>query len=114
MRTLVGFSEHVGRAGAWGKFSAPKVSRGRTVFPLGQRNQVRLGIRFDYDSTVTRDGVLYHKFQVQPNAGDVSSSIMDWRQKNGGTHAVMAVMYVRDGAPPAEVAATIERTMRSI
>lgn len=44
-------------------------------------------------------------FQIQPNAGKVPSTIREWREKNGGTHAVMGVMYVKKGGSVDDVAA---------
>ena len=34
-------------------------------------------------------------FAQQANAGKVPSSIKQWRESNGGTHAVMATGYVK-------------------
>jgi hypothetical protein len=62
---------------------------------------LRYGVRWDYDGEITKDdGNLYHKFQLQPNAGKIPSSVKQWRENNGGTHAVMAVMYIPMGMQP--------------
>ncbi|CAK3787534.1 Hypothetical predicted protein [Lecanosticta acicola] len=56
----------------------------------------QMGVRYDYDGEVKKDGVDCHKYNLQPNAGDdIPSSIKRWRKDNGGTHEVMAVVYVK-------------------
>ena len=43
-----------------------------------------------------KDEVDCHKSNLQPNAGeDIPSAIKSWRQDNGGTHKVMATVYVK-------------------
>ncbi|KAK9581697.1 hypothetical protein V6Z93_008900 [Aspergillus fumigatus] len=55
----------------------------------------------DYDGIVTKDdGKEYHKYQLQPNAGKIPSTIKEWRDNNGGTHAVIATMYIEKGSEP--------------
>ncbi|EEH10505.1 conserved hypothetical protein [Histoplasma capsulatum G186AR] len=84
---------------SWKKFTNPTAGRGRTVFPKAQAAQERLGVRWDYDGEVTKEDGTYHKFQMQPNAGKVPSSIKRWREGHGGTHAVMATALVKkDGS----------------
>ncbi|KAJ5981940.1 hypothetical protein N7451_012040 [Penicillium sp. IBT 35674x] len=84
---------------AWQKFTNPSAGRGKTAFPKAQAEKERIGVRFDYDGEVTKADTVYHKFQMQPNAGKVPSSIKRWRDSNGGTHAVMAVALVKkDGS----------------
>lgn len=84
---------------AWKKFTNPSVSRGKTTFPKTQAEQESVGVRWDYDGEVTKADVVYHKFQMQPNAGKVPSSIKTWREGHGGTHAVMATALVKkDGS----------------
>lgn len=73
------------------------MSRGKTAFPKAPKDLENLGIRWDFDGEVTQNGQVYNKFQVQPNAGKVPSSIREWRDKNGGTHAVMGSMLVKKG-----------------
>lgn len=84
---------------AWQKFSNPTAGRGKTVFPKKDSEQEQLGVRWDYDGEITsEEGTIYHKFQLQPNAGNVPSTIKRWREANGGTHAVMAdVLVKKDG-----------------
>jgi len=82
-------------AAAAKKLTNVSVSRGKTAWPKAPKDLENLGIRFDYDGEVVRDGVTYNKFQVQPNSGKIPSTVRDWRDKNGGTHAVMGVMYVK-------------------
>lgn len=77
------------------KFTNVSVNRGKTAYPKSPKDLENLGVRWDFDGEVIQEGVVYNKFQVQPNAGDVPSSIRAWRDKNGGTHAVMGNMYVK-------------------
>lgn len=79
----------------WTKFSNPSAGRGKTVFPTGSKDQENLGVRWDYDGETNIGGDTYHKFQMQPNAGKIPAGIKDWRERNGGTHAVMASAYVK-------------------
>lgn len=81
---------------AWKKLTKPSVRQGQTAFPKKPTDQERLGVRFDYDGEITIDNTVYHKYQMQPNAGDgIPSTIKQWREANGGTHAVMADVYVK-------------------
>lgn len=77
------------------KFTNVSVNRGKTAFPKTPKDLENLGIRFDYDGETQRDGITLNKFQVQPNSGKVPSSVKEWREKNGGTHAVMGTLYVK-------------------
>jgi hypothetical protein len=80
----------------WQKLSSPTASRGKTAFPKKPADQQRLGVRFDYDGVIEKDGTEYHKYQMQANAGDdIPSSIKNWRNANGGTHAIMSDVYVK-------------------
>jgi hypothetical protein len=97
------------------KFTNVSVNRGKTVYPKAPKDLENLGIRWDYDGEVEDNGTLYNKFQVQPNAGKVPSTIREWREKNGGTHAVMGVMYVKKGGSVDDVAGgwdTFEREFK--
>jgi hypothetical protein len=85
------------------KFTNVSVNRGKTTYPKKPKDLENLGIRWDYDGEVEDNGILYNKFQVQPNAGKVPSTIREWREKNGGTHAVMGVMYVKKGGSSEDV-----------
>lgn len=69
---------------AWKKLANPTVSRGTTAFPRSRKEQEALGVRLDYDGEVTKNNIQYHKYQIQPNAGKVLTSIEQWRKKNGG------------------------------
>lgn len=83
------------------KFFNPTAGRGKTVWPKTQADLLRYGVRWDYDGIVKKeDDKEYHKFQLQPNAGKVPSTIKEWRDNNGGTHAVMATMYIVTGTTP--------------
>lgn len=79
----------------------PTVNRGKTVWPKTQADLLKYGIRWDYDGVVKKDdGKEYHKYQLQPNAGKIPSLIKQWRDKNGGTHAVMTTLYIPSGLEP--------------
>ncbi|KAM5467981.1 hypothetical protein MauCBS54593_005263 [Microsporum audouinii] len=80
---------------AWKKFTNPTAGLGKTTYPKGPAEQERLGVRWDYDGEITKADTVYHKFQMQPNAGKVPSSIQQWREANGGTHSVMATAFVK-------------------
>ena len=90
-------------ANAAKKFTNVSVNRGKTAYPKKPKDLENLGIRWDYDGEVEAHGTLYNKFQIQPNAGKVPSTIRQWREKNGGTHAVMGVMYVKKGGSSEDV-----------
>lgn len=97
------------------KFTHPKVSRGKTAFPSGQQLQKQLGVRYDYDGEVKKDGVDCHKYNVQPNAGeDIPSSIKRWREDNGGTHKVMATVYVKKDGTKDDVEKALEEAHKSV
>jgi hypothetical protein len=85
------------------KFTSVLVNLGKTAFPKAPKYLENLGIRWDFDGEVTQVGQVYNKFQIQPNAGKISSSIKDWRKKNGRTHAVMGTMYVKKGGSKGNV-----------
>jgi hypothetical protein len=86
----------------WQEFT---VARGRTAIPSAKKDQQNLGLRADYDNDfIAPDGVKYHKYQIQPNSGDdIPASIKEWRNKNGGTHAVMGDLYVKAGGSKEDV-----------
>jgi len=81
------------------KFTNCSVGRGLTAYPKTSKELENLGLRWDFDGEVQLDGKTFNKFQIQPNAGKVPSSIRQWREANGGTHAVMGSMYVEKGGP---------------
>lgn len=85
------------------KLTSVSVSRGKTAWPKADPDLTNLGIRFDFDGEITQNGVVYNKFQVQPNAGKVPSSVRQWRDSNGGTHAVMGSMLVKKGGTKDDV-----------
>jgi len=99
---------------AWKKLANPTVGRGKTAFPRSQKEQETLGVRLDYDGEVTQDGIQYHKYQIQPNAGKVPTSIEQWRKKNGGTHAVMGSIFVKKDGTKEEVDAGVTEGLDSI
>ncbi|OOF98688.1 hypothetical protein ASPCADRAFT_204463 [Aspergillus carbonarius ITEM 5010] len=101
---------------AWKKFTNPTAGPGKTAFPKGQAEQERLGVRWDYDGEVTDDDadVVYHKFQMQPNAGKVPSTIKRWRENHGGTHAVMATALVKKDGSKEDVEEGLKEAAASV
>lgn len=94
------------------KFLNVKVNRGRTAFPSTSKEKQNLGIRFDFDGEETaEDGSVYNLFQVQPNAGDVPSAVKKWRDKNGGSHAVMGVVKVKKDGTDEDVKEGVDNFM---
>jgi hypothetical protein len=92
-----------GGSDAWKKLGKPTVGRGKTQWPKKTSEQESQGVRFDYDGETTEGGQKYHKWQVQPNAGKIPSSWKEWRDRNGGTHAVIGTVKVKDNASKQEV-----------
>ncbi|KAF7506026.1 hypothetical protein GJ744_012273 [Endocarpon pusillum] len=80
------------------KLTRVSVGRYKTAIPKAPKDLEKYGLRADYDGKIPApDGTMYHKFQVQPNAGDkIPKTIKAWREKNGGTHAVLGTFYVKD------------------
>lgn len=96
-------------ASGWKKLTNPTVGRGQTAFPKKPADQQRLGIRFEYDGEITVDGIECHKYQMQPNAGDdIPSTVKAWRNANGGTHAVMADVFIPKDGTKEDVAEAIK------
>jgi len=96
------------KGNTWQKFANPTAARGKAAYPKTPAEQEKFGVRFDYDTIVTRnDGTVCHMFKMQPNAGKIPSSIKAWRDKNG-TDAVMANVYVKKGATMEEVKAALD------
>ncbi len=98
----------------WKKFTEVSVGRGKTVYPKSSADQERVGVRWDFDGEVTKADVVYNKFQMQPNAGKVPSSIKQWRDQNGGTHAVMADVLVKKGGTQDDVKTALEEAAKSV
>ena len=98
----------------WKKFTNPSAGRGKTAFPKGQAEQESVGIRWDYDGEVTKADGVFHKFQMQPNAGKVPSSIKRWREANGGTHAVMASVLVKKDGTKDDVEQGLKEAAESV
>ncbi|KAI9672561.1 MAG: hypothetical protein M1817_003327 [Caeruleum heppii] len=88
------------RPGDLRKFFRVTVGRGQTVWPKSPKDQLRYGLRLDYDGVVTRNGKEYNKFQVQPNAGKIPSPIKEWRESHGGTHAVFGTVFIEKDVDP--------------
>jgi hypothetical protein len=98
----------------WKKFTEVSVARGKTVFPKSSADQERVGVRWDYDGQISRLDGVYNKFQMQPNAGKIPSSIKQWREANGGTHSVMASAYVKQGGSKDDVKKGLEEAAKSV
>lgn len=81
---------------------------GKTQWPKSQSDLENQGVRFDYDGTIDDNGQVYHKYQVQPNAGKIPSSWREWRDKNGGTHAVIGSVKIKEGATKDEVESSLK------
>jgi hypothetical protein len=114
MKALKTVAKTLGDSGAWKKLANPTVSRGKTAWPKGSADLENIGIRFDYDDEVTQDGTVFHKYQCQPNAGKISASLKDWREKNGGTHAVITTVLIRKDATKSEVLQAVEEAMENV
>lgn len=99
---------------SWQKFTNPSAGRGKTAFPKGQAEQERVGVRWDYDGEVSKSDGVYHKFQMQPNAGKVPSPIKKWRDANGGTHATMASALVKQDGTKADVEKGLDEAAKSV
>ena len=98
----------------WEKFTKEGAS-GRTVWPLNKADQEKFGFRFDYSRMLMENGVSYFLFKLQPNAGSkIPAALKAWREKNGGTHAVIKDIKIREGAPKEEVEAVITEAVESI
>ncbi|KAI4249586.1 MAG: hypothetical protein LQ352_005569 [Teloschistes flavicans] len=79
----------------WKKFVRVSVNPGNTVWPKAPAELEAVGVRWDYVCEVARADGVYHKFKIQANKGKIPQTIQEWAQKNGGTHAVMAEMFVK-------------------
>lgn len=99
---------------SWKKFASPSAARGGTVWPKDPGDQERAGVRWDYDGEVQQPDGPYHKFQMQPNAGKIPSSIARWRNANGGTHAVLATAYVKKDGTKEDVTEGLTEANKSV
>ncbi|KAI4269405.1 MAG: hypothetical protein L6R38_007476 [Xanthoria sp. 2 TBL-2021] len=100
-------SQKIGEKNAWKKFTDPTVSIGRTAFPKDPKRQQSLGVRFDLSHKEQRADGVYNTFQMQPNDGKIDFFLKNWRDSNGGTHATMATVTVKEGGTKDEVLAAI-------
>jgi len=115
-RFLQKVSDAVVTSNGWKKLARPTVGRGLTAYPKDTAQQQRLGVRYDYDGEITgADGTVYNKFQMQPNAGsDIPSTVKNWRDANGGTHAVMANVLVKKDGTKEDVEAALAEAHKGI
>jgi hypothetical protein len=114
MKALKSVGRALGDSGAWKKLANPTVGRGKTAWPKGSAELESIGVRFDYDNEVTQNGVVYNKFQCQPNAGKIPASLKDWRERHGGTHAVITTVLIKKGATKSEVVQAVEEALNRI
>ncbi|KZT05315.1 uncharacterized protein LAESUDRAFT_760480 [Laetiporus sulphureus 93-53] len=99
----------------WKKFTNLTVGWGKTVFPQYGPEQEQLSVRWDYDGeTVDSDDTVYHKFQLQPNTGKVPTTIKRWREANGGTHTVMADVYVKKDGTKEDVEESLKAAIEKV
>lgn len=93
----------------WMKLVDMTVGRSLTAYLREAKMQLKLGVRFDFDKTITHeDGTEYNMFKLQANARKIPSTIQAWRDKNGGTHAVIATVLIKKNGTTDDVKAAIE------
>ena len=94
----------------------PTVGRGLTAWLKKPDEQKWYGVHYNYNGVIDINGVEYHKFQMQPNAGDdILSTIKNWRSStDGGTHAIMADVYVPRNADKEAVQEALEKANKGI
>ncbi|KAG8871616.1 hypothetical protein FRB97_008444 [Tulasnella sp. 331] len=97
-RFLAGVTEAVVSGHGWKKF------------------QEKHGVRYDYDGEQEIDGTVYHKFQMQANAGNkIPSIVKNWRSKaDRGTHDVMADVFVPKGGDKGDVEASLNEAHKGV
>lgn len=97
--------------GGYKKLVAPTVRLHDTAFPKTQPELEKLGVRFGFAGTVTKDdGKKYHRYDVQVNAGNkIPTSWKRWRENHPkGTHDVVATVEVADGGCKDDVQAALD------
>ncbi|KAI1908613.1 hypothetical protein LOZ12_004492 [Ophidiomyces ophidiicola] len=95
--------------GGYKKLLRPTVSLHHTAYPKTAQDQEKLGVRFDFAGTEEEAGKKFHRFQVQVNAGNkIPKSWKVWREKNGGTHAIIATIKVPDEGTKEDVKAALD------
>ena len=82
------------------KFFAPKVGRGKTIWPLTDKQLLRYGFWWDFDGVFTKEEGDFFKYQLQLNAGKIPSTLALWRKTIGGTHATLTSMYIPVATEP--------------
>ena len=115
-RFLTRVTEAVVSGYGWKKFVNPTVSRGLTAWPRDSGEQEKHGVHYDYDGEQEIDGTVYHKFQMQANAGNkIPSTIKNWRSKaDRGTHDVMADVFVPKGGDKNDVEAALIKAHKGV
>lgn len=110
-----GFVAYILEDNRWKKLAVCTVKRGKTALPLVEKDLKNYGVRLDYDGFITKDGIQYHKCQIQPNAGDdIPFPIKNWMSKNGNTHSVITNVFVKTGGTREDVQASLEAAINSI
>lgn len=56
----------------------------------------------------------YHKYQCKPNAGRIPSSVREWREANGGTHAVMASILIKKDGTKEDVQTAVDEAVKTV
>jgi hypothetical protein len=115
-RFLSGVTNAIMEGHGWKKLLEPTVTRGLTAWPKQSSDQEKHGVRYDYDGEIEIGGVVHHKFQMQPNAGDkIPSTIKNWRSKaKDGTHDVMADVYVPKSGDKDDVRAALDKAHKDV
>ncbi|EJT97071.1 hypothetical protein DACRYDRAFT_25209 [Dacryopinax primogenitus] len=115
-RFLTAVTEAIVGGLGWKKFINPTVTRGSTAWPRDSGEQEKHGVRYDYDGEQEIDGTVYHKFQMQANAGNkIPSTIKKWRSKaDRGTHVVMADVFVPRGGGKDDVEAALKKAHEGV
>ncbi|KAI1975377.1 hypothetical protein LOZ53_003930 [Ophidiomyces ophidiicola] len=91
----------------WKKFVNPTVRCGQTIYPP-RINQEEVGIQYDYNGEIMKESVVYHKYNIQPNAGKIKTAFKNWRDTNGDTHATMTSILVKKDGTKDDVKAAVE------
>lgn len=108
------FAKFAASASKATKLTSLTVHRGLTALPTKSIDEQSYGLRADFDGEMVCNGVKYNKFEIQPNAGSkIPSAVEQWRDKNGGTHAKIGSIYVKDGGTQEDVKHAFEEFLRA-
>lgn len=102
----------------WKKLSSPTIARGATAVPRSPTAVARIGLCLDYDNYIEKgeDKVKWHCFKLQVNAGDmIPNTFKNWRDSQPkGTHAVMAMVEIRDSANKDEIEVALKNATKDV